>query len=59
MYGIHVLILYVFEIYRISGRESFSHKPLELLDFQACLKSLSADNLIPFDGMCSNNIIQK
>lgn len=44
------LLLTFKDHYRISGRESCSHKPLQLLDFQACLKSLSADNLIPFDG---------
>ncbi|XP_052090648.1 uncharacterized protein LOC127727211 isoform X1 [Mytilus californianus] len=36
--------------YRISNTKNMSHRPLELLDFQACLKSLSAGDPVPFEG---------
>ncbi|CAG2240065.1 unnamed protein product [Mytilus edulis] len=38
--------------YRISQNKKISHRPLELLDFQACLKSLSADDFVPFEEKC-------
>lgn len=43
-------LIYTFkDHYGISETNNYTHRPLELLDFQACLKSLSADTLIPFE----------